>query len=159
MLHLTEIMLGKPVTLQLEEKSVDKTISGKIVDDTNSPLPGVSIVLKGTQRGTVTDGNGLYKLEVPDNATLIFSFVGYLPQEVVVGNQTAINLTLRPDSKVLEEIVVIGYGTLKKSDLTGSVATVKADQLNGTSRAFTCATTIWQNGRSTSKYQLRPPRG
>ena len=121
--------LGKSTPLPLEEKAVDKTISGKIVDDTNSPLPGVSIVLKGSQRGTVTDGNGLYKLEVPDNATLIFSYVGYLPQEVVVGNQTSINLTLRPDSKVLEEIVVIGYGTLKKSDLTGSVATVKADQL------------------------------
>lgn len=121
--------LEKSSSLQLEEKVVDKTITGKIVDETNSPLPGVSIVLKGTQRGTVTDGNGQYRIEVPDKATLIFSFVGYIPQEIVVGTQTALNLTLRADSKVLEEIVVIGYGTLKKTDLTGAVGTVKAEQL------------------------------
>lgn len=121
--------LERPSSLQLEEKVVDKTITGKIVDETNSPLPGVSIVLKGTQRGTVTDGNGQYRIEVPDKATLIFSFVGYIPQEIVVGTQTALNLTLRADSKVLEEIVVIGYGTLKKTDLTGAVGTVKAEQL------------------------------
>ncbi|NBB22766.1 SusC/RagA family TonB-linked outer membrane protein [Runella sp. CRIBMP] len=122
-------LLEKNTNVRLEEKAVDKTISGKVVDETNSGLPGVSIVIKGTQRGTVTDGNGLYKLEVPDNATLIFSFVGYVPQEIAVGNQSSINLTLKSDSKVLEEIVVIGYGTLRKSDLTGSVSTVKADQL------------------------------
>ncbi|WP_428655759.1 SusC/RagA family TonB-linked outer membrane protein [Runella sp.] len=122
-------LLEKNATVRLEEKVVDKTISGKVIDDTNNPLPGVSIVLKGTQRGTVTDVNGQYRLEVPENSTLIFSFVGYTPQEIVVGNQTAINLTLRADSKVLEEIVVIGYGTLKKSDLTGSVGSIKTDQL------------------------------
>jgi TonB-linked SusC/RagA family outer membrane protein len=121
--------LGKSAPLPLEEKAVDKTITGKIVDDTNSPLPGVSIVLKGTQRGTVTDGNGQYRIEVPDKATLIFSYVGYLAQEIVIGNQTALNITMRADSKVLEEIVVIGYGTLKKTDLTGAVGSVKAEQL------------------------------
>lgn len=123
-------VLDKLTTTNVDQKSVDKTVTGKVVDETNSPLPGVSIVLKGTQRGTVTDGNGQFKLDVPDaNATLIFSFVGYQPQEIVVGNQTSINLTLKGDSKVLEEIVVIGYGTLKKSDLTGAVGSVKADQL------------------------------
>lgn len=123
-------VLDKLTTTNVDQKSVDKTVTGKVVDETNSPLPGVSIVLKGTQKGTVTDGNGQFKLDVPDaNATLIFSFVGYQPQEIVVGNQTSINLTLKGDSKVLEEIVVIGYGTLKKSDLTGAVGSVKADQL------------------------------
>jgi TonB-linked SusC/RagA family outer membrane protein len=122
-------LLERNANVRLEEKAVDKTISGKVVDESNSGLPGVSIVIKGTQRGTVTDGNGLYKLEVPDNSTLIFSFVGYVPQEIAVGNQSSINLTMRSDSKVLEEIVVIGYGTLKKSDLTGAVGTVKTDQL------------------------------
>ncbi len=123
-------VLDKLTTTNVDQKSADKTVTGKVVDETNSPLPGVSIVLKGTQRGTVTDGNGQFKLDVPDaNATLIFSFVGYQPQEIAVGNQTAINLTLKGDSKVLEEIVVIGYGTLKKSDLTGAVGSVKADQL------------------------------
>lgn len=133
-LHLTYAApdrdnLEKKTTARFEDKVADKTVSGKVTDDTNSPLPGVSIVIKGTQRGTVTDGNGQYRLEVPNNATLIFSYVGYLPQEVVVGNQTSINLALRPDSKVLEEIVVIGYGTLKKTDLTGAVSSVKAEQL------------------------------
>ncbi|WP_028667661.1 SusC/RagA family TonB-linked outer membrane protein [Runella zeae] len=123
-------VLDKLTTTNVDQKSVDKIVTGKVVDETNSPLPGVSIVLKGTQRGTVTDGNGQFKLDVPDaNATLIFSFVGYQPQEIAVGNQTTINLTLKGDSKVLEEIVVIGYGTLKKSDLTGAVGSVKADQL------------------------------
>ncbi|MDF7820816.1 TonB-dependent receptor [Runella sp. MFBS21] len=123
-------VLDKLTTTNVDQKSVDKTVTGKVIDETNSPLPGVSIVLKGTQKGTVTDGNGQFKLDVPDaNATLIFSFVGYEPQEIAVGNQTSINLTLKSDSKVLEEIVVIGYGTLKKSDLTGAVGSVKADQL------------------------------
>ena len=120
-------LFGKPA--HADEKTVDRTVSGKVTDESNSVLPGVSIILKGTQRGTTTDANGAFKIEVPDNATLIFSFVGYTPQEIIVGNQTAINLKLRPDSKVLEEIVVIGYGTLRKSDLTGSVATVKAEQI------------------------------
>ncbi|MCU0340490.1 MAG: SusC/RagA family TonB-linked outer membrane protein, partial [Spirosomaceae bacterium] len=121
---------NRPSPTPREVKNVDKTISGKITDEGNNALPGVSVVLKGTQRGTTTDANGNFKIEVPErNATLIFSFVGYEPQEIVIGNQTALNLKMRVDSKVMEEVVVIGYGTLKKSDLTGSVATVKAEQL------------------------------
>lgn len=118
-------LLGKPA--HADEKTVDQTISGKVTDETNSVLPGVSIILKGTQRGTTTDANGNFKLEVPDNnATLIFSFVGYVPQEIIVGNKTAINLTLRTDTKMMEEVTIIGYGTVRKSDLTGSVGSVKA---------------------------------
>lgn len=116
-------------TILVEALAADKTITGKIVDETNSPLPGVSIVIKGTQRGTVTDANGQFRLDIPERATLVLSFVGYEPQEVVVGNQTVLNVTMKVDSKVLEEIVVIGYGTLKKSDLTGAVGSVKAEQL------------------------------
>ncbi|WP_460636736.1 SusC/RagA family TonB-linked outer membrane protein [Larkinella harenae] len=109
---------------------VDRTLTGKVTDETNSPLPGVSIVLKGTQRGTVTDANGAYRLDVPDNGgTLVFSFVGYLSQEVAVGTQTAVNVSLKTDDKVLEEIVVIGYGTAKKSDLTGAVGSVREAEL------------------------------
>lgn len=113
----------------VEATAVDKAITGKIVDETNSPLPGVSIVIKGSQKGTVTDANGQFRLDVPEKATLVLSFVGYEPQEVIVGNQNVLNLTMKVDSKVLEEIVVIGYGTLKKSDLTGAVGSVKAEQL------------------------------
>lgn len=108
----------------------DKTIKGKITDkETGDGLPGVNVVVKGTSSGTTTDGNGLYTLSVPDNATLVFSFVGYLSQEVVVGNRTSLDISLAPDSKALSEVVVIGYGTAKKSDLTGSVGSVKEEQL------------------------------
>lgn len=109
---------------------VDRTVTGKVTDESNAPLPGVSVVIKGTTRGAVTDPNGQYRLDVPDgNVTLVFSFVGYKAQEVPVGNQSAINLSLQADNKMLDEIVVIGYGTQKKSDLTGAVAGVKQAQL------------------------------
>ena len=110
--------------------AVERPITGRIVDETNSSLPGVSIVIKGTSRGTVTDADGRFKLDVPDaGSTLVFSFVGYTAQEVAVGSQTTLNLTMRADDKQLNEIVVIGYGTARKSDLTGSVGSVKADQI------------------------------
>ena len=108
----------------------DKTIKGKITDkETGDGLPGVNVVVKGTSSGTTTDGEGSYTLSVPDNATLVFSFVGYISQEVVVGNRTSLDISLAPDSKALSEVVVIGYGTAKKSDLTGSVGSVKEEQL------------------------------
>lgn len=108
----------------------DKTLKGKVTDkETGDGLPGVNVVLKGTSTGTTTDGEGNYTLSVPDNATLVFSFVGYISQEAVVGNRTTLDLALESDSKALSEVVVIGYGTAKKSDLTGSVGSVKEEQL------------------------------
>ncbi|MVM32030.1 SusC/RagA family TonB-linked outer membrane protein [Spirosoma sp. HMF4905] len=108
----------------------DRTLTGLVSDEKNEALPGVSVLIKGTSRGTVTDANGRYRLDVPDGtSTLVFSFVGYLPQEVQVSNQASVNISLKADSKVLDEIVVIGYGTTKKSDLTGAVAGVKEAQL------------------------------
>lgn len=110
--------------------AVDRVITGRVVDETSAALPGVSIVLKGSSRGTVTDADGRYKLDVPDaGATLVFSFVGYVAKEVAVGNQANVNVTLNADDKQLNEVVVIGYGTSRKSDLTGSVGSVKADQI------------------------------
>lgn len=111
------------------ESRVVKPITGTVLDETNSPLPGVSILVKGTTNGTVTDVNGQFNLEVPDDATLVFSYTGYLSQEILVGAQTTITITLKTDAKLLEGVVVIGYGTAKKSDLTGSVGSVKVDQL------------------------------
>ncbi|WP_373331217.1 SusC/RagA family TonB-linked outer membrane protein [Salmonirosea aquatica] len=100
----------------------DIAVSGKVIDENGSGLPGVSILVKGTQLGTTTDQNGSYLLDVPNpDAILVFSFVGYISQETVVGNQTTIDISLKPDLKALEEVVVVGYGTQKKSDLTGSV--------------------------------------
>ncbi len=110
---------------------VEKTVSGKVTDSGNKEaLPGVSVTIKGTPNGTVTDGNGDFKLSVPDEKTiLVFSFVGYEQQEIMVSNQTKINVSLKIDTKALDEVVVVGYGTQKKSDVTGSVASVSRERL------------------------------
>lgn len=106
-------------------------VRGKVSDESGGGLPGVSIVLKGSQRGTTTSTDGTFTLEIDEkDAVLIFSFVGYLSKEVTVGALTALDVTLSVDNKALEEIVVVGYGTVKKSDLTGSVSQVKAKELN-----------------------------
>jgi TonB-linked SusC/RagA family outer membrane protein len=111
--------------------TLDKTLKGKVTDKENGDgLPGVNVVLKGTSTGTTTDGTGNYTLNVPDNGgTLVFSFVGYVSQEVEIGNRTTLDLAIESDSKALSEVVVIGYGTAKKSDLTGSVGSIKEEQL------------------------------
>ena len=109
---------------------VDNTIKGTIIDEKGEKLPGVSIVVKGTTRGTTTNSNGDYTISVPDNkATLVFSFVGYESQEVIVGNKTNLNLTLKLDNKALDEVVVVGYGTSNKLNLSGSVSTVSSETL------------------------------
>ncbi len=110
------------------------TVSGVVIsEEDQSGLPGVNVLIKGTTTGTVTDVDGVYRIEVPNAETvLVFSSIGYLSEEVVVGNRTEINLTMLPDIKSLEEIVVIGYGTQKKSDLTGAVSSVKAEDLQET---------------------------
>jgi TonB-dependent starch-binding outer membrane protein SusC len=103
----------------------DIRIQGSVTDDANNGLPGVSIVLKGTSTGTLTDVDGKFSISVPTSeSVLIFSFVGYIPQEITVGNQTQLSVHLATDTKALEEVVVIGYGTQKKANLTGAVATV-----------------------------------
>ncbi len=111
--------------------AIARTVQGTVTDaSTGETLPGVSVIYKGTTKGTTTDPNGLFKLEVDnDNAVLIFSFIGYQNQEVPVGNQSTINVQLVSDAQALNEVVVIGYGSVKKSDLTGSVSSVKGDQL------------------------------
>jgi TonB-linked SusC/RagA family outer membrane protein len=107
-----------------------KSIEGKITDAGNNPLPGVSIVVKGATIGTVTDVDGMYYLTVPDNAvTLLYSYIGMKTQEIAIGTQTTINVVLEEDLVGLDEVVVIGYGTRVKEEITGSVSTVSADQL------------------------------
>lgn len=112
-----------------------RTVTGKVSDSTGGSLPGVSVVIKGTTNGTITDSNGGYSLfNVPADATLQFSFVGMKSQEVAVGSKTSINVVLEEETIGIEEVVAIGYGTQKKSDLTGSVDRVsvggKAAQSN-----------------------------
>lgn len=106
-------------------------VSGTVTSSSDgSALPGVSVVIKGTTTGTITDGSGKYALDVSgDNATLIFSFIGYTTQEVPVQTKTVIDIALVEGMKSLDEVVVIGYGTQKRSDLTGAVGSVSTDQL------------------------------
>ncbi|MFD1141913.1 SusC/RagA family TonB-linked outer membrane protein [Larkinella insperata] len=105
-------------------------VAGRVTGDKGEAIPGVSVVLKGTTRGTNTDADGAYRLDVPDaSATLVFSFVGYASQEMVVGSRTTINIQLAPDEKALGEVVVVGYSTIKKESLTGAVAAVKGTDL------------------------------
>lgn len=106
-------------------------VTGVVTDSKGQPMPGVSVSLKGTSVGSITDVDGKYSVEVPDaNAVLIFSFMGYLPEERPVGSQTTINLTMIEDIKQLEEVVVVGYGTMKKSDVTGSVTRVTSKDID-----------------------------
>ncbi len=110
-----------------------KVLKGKVTDSSGASLPGVSVVVKGTTSGVITDGNGAYSISnIPDNATLQFSFVGMKAQEIVVGGKTTLNVTLAEDAIGIEEVVAIGYGTVKKSDLTGAVASVKTSELQQT---------------------------
>jgi len=107
-----------------------RTIEGRVNDDENTPLPGVNVLVKGSTTGTVTDVDGNYRITVNENAeTLVFSYVGYQSEEITIGNQTSIIVQLLPDLEALEEIVVIGYGTQKKENLTGAVAAISGEKI------------------------------
>ncbi|MCG8310909.1 MAG: TonB-dependent receptor [Cytophagales bacterium] len=123
----TEKLPGAPGN----ELAQDVAITGKVTSEEDGQgLPGVNVVLKGTSTGTVTDVEGNYRLSVPsEGATLVFSSVGYVSEEIEVGSSSIIDIVMVPDITALEEIVVIGYGTAKKSDLTGSVVSVKSKDL------------------------------
>jgi len=108
------------------------TVSGVVTDETNLGLPGVTIVEEGTQNGTITNFDGEYTIEVAEQGTLVFSFIGYQPQEVEVQGRTSINVRMTEDMVDIEEVVVVGYGTLVVKDLTSAIATVKADELERT---------------------------
>lgn len=108
-----------------------ETVTGRIVEKgTGEPVVGATVVVKGTSTGTISDVNGFYTLrDIPQDAVLIFSFVGMKAQEVPVEGRRVINVELEIDSKVMEEVVVVGYGVQRKSDLTGAVASVKGEEL------------------------------
>lgn len=100
-----------------------------VVSDAQSPLIGVNVLLKGTAKGVITDIDGKYSIEVPANGTLVFSYIGYADQEHKVGKRKVINVTMSEDSKLMDEVVVVGYGYQRKSDIATSVATVKTDDM------------------------------
>jgi len=109
-----------------------KSISGRVTDSSGSPLPGVTVVIKGKTTGTITDVNGNFSLpSVPSDAKLAFSFVGMKPVEVAVAGKSVINVTMTEETTAIDEVVAIGYGTVKKKDLSGAVGVVKTGQLDG----------------------------
>jgi TonB-dependent starch-binding outer membrane protein SusC len=108
----------------------DMPITGKVIGDDGNVIPGVNVVEKGKSKGTVTDADGTFSMAVGRDATLVFSFVGYASQEVAVGNQTTINITLQPDITSLSEVVVIGYGQIEAKDVTGTLVSLKEGDFN-----------------------------
>ena len=109
----------------------ERTVTGTVVDGLKDPLIGVSIQQKGTDNGTITDADGRFSLTIRTNAdaVLVFSYIGYVSQEIVVGNQQVLNVTLSEDTEQLDEVVVVGYGVQKKSSMTAAVATISADEI------------------------------
>lgn len=126
------VVFTSAFALEVEQQRI--TVSGTVTSaDDGSALPGVSVVIKGTTRGTTTDADGKYAIEVPDGeATLVFSFIGYTMQEVAVSSQTTVNVTLETDIQQLGEIVVVGYGTQEKVSLTGAVSNIKGAEMRQT---------------------------
>ncbi|WP_234735801.1 SusC/RagA family TonB-linked outer membrane protein [Tellurirhabdus bombi] len=127
LLGLVWLVCTVPVQAQNER---NQTIRGKVTSGAE-PLPGVNVIIKGTQQGTTTDVNGQYSLNVPNaaDATLSFSYIGYVSQETKIGNRATVDVTLQSDERSLSEVVVVGYGTQRKIETTGSIASVKAAEL------------------------------
>lgn len=126
------ILLMKEVKNNISQQQ-NVTVRGKITDNMDEPLPGVNIVMKGDRKvGAVSDIDGNYTIFVPTgNETLVFTYVGFEPQEIAIAGRTTINVTLRDDSRSLEEVVVVGYGTQKKENLTGAVSSVDVEKTLG----------------------------
>lgn len=145
MLGLIQTMAMQTTDLPLNAKKLpDKTsgiidqqkltVSGNVTDSGGQALPGATVVVKGTMQGTVTNADGNYSLsEIPDNATLVFSFIGMKKQEVEVGSQKNINVVMEMDASNLDEVVVVGYGTRTRGELTGAVSTIKTEEIVRTS--------------------------
>lgn len=123
-----------------------KIITGTVVDSNGEAVIGANVLVKGTTNGTITDIDGKFSLEVPEGAMLLVSYIGYGDYETKVGNQSNLSITLKEDSKALDEVVVVGYGTMKKKDLTGAVGAVKGDDL--ASRRTTQLSTALQGATS-----------
>lgn len=111
------------------QASKDLRIKGTVVDETGQPVIGANIVVDGTTNGTISDLDGNFMLQVPEKAELRVSYIGYLDQKVKVGTNTTLRIVLKEDTQTLDEVIVVGYGTMKKSDITGSVASVRLDDL------------------------------
>ena len=125
-----EIVYNKGhIIIKKKESHQQKSITGTVLDENGEPVIGANVLEKGTTNGTITDLDGKFVLDVPSNATLQISFIGYTEQNVKVGAKNSFNITMKEDSQLLDELVVVGYGVMKKSDLTGAVGGIKGDKL------------------------------
>ncbi|ARK13766.2 SusC/RagA family TonB-linked outer membrane protein [Fibrella sp. ES10-3-2-2] len=123
-----DIQLGEPVGEN--EAPAERTITGIVSDEKGEGLPGVSVVVKGSTRGAVTDASGTYRLTIPDGAqTLVFSFIGYVTQELAITNQETLSIQLKSDIKSLNEVVVVGYGSLNRKEVTSAVTHLSSSDL------------------------------
>ena len=123
------MMVPSGLKAETAEMLQTSKITGVVIDDFGEPIIGATVRVKNAQNGAVTDVNGRYSVNATKNATLVFSFIGYRTQEVAVKGRTTVNVTLKEDSQMLEETVVIGYGAVPKRDLTGSVSSLKSEDL------------------------------
>ncbi|CAG4990596.1 TonB-dependent receptor P3 [Dyadobacter sp. CECT 9275] len=121
---------NKGITIRENLTAAAVRVSGRVVDENSEPLLGVTVLEKGSNRGTVTDIDGKFSLDTENGATLVISFVGYIAQEIAVSGDKVLNISLKQDALMLNEVVAVGYQTLRKSDLTGAVSSVKAKELN-----------------------------
>jgi iron complex outermembrane receptor protein len=106
------------------------SLSGIVTDIHNDPIPGASVIIKGTSTGVITDIDGHFSINAPENSTLIVSFLGFLTTEITVGQQRTLQIRLEEDNQLLDEIIVIGYGQVRRGDVTGSMTTIRPDELN-----------------------------
>ena len=131
-----------------------QTITGTIVDQTGEPVMGATVLVKGTTNGSTTDLDGRYSIpNVSSNQVLAVSFIGYASQEIPVGNRTVIDITLLEDSELLEDVVVVGYGVQRKSNLTGAISSVKSGDIEN--RTVVDVKTV-RLSMSTSRFKVRP---
>ncbi len=137
---LTKILSGSDLTYKMLENNLivilsatltlqDIRITGKITGDNGEALSGVSVTIKGTSRGTTSNNNGEFELTVPENGTLVISYIGYQSQEIAINSQSVINIKLSQSNKPLDQVVVVGYGTQRRRDVTGATATVSGAEL------------------------------
>ena len=118
------------VDLLITKTNSQQIITGVVIDKNGTPIPGVNVIIKGTTQGTSTDFDGNYQITVNTGDILVFSNIGFVTQEITYSNQTSVNVTLVEDSALLDEVVVIGYGTTTKEEITSAVTTVKAEDFN-----------------------------
>src|SRR5690606_26417555 len=112
-----------------QSATLQRSISGKVTDAGGNGLPGITVLEKGTNNGTTTDSDGNYTLTVGPDATLVFSFIGFVTQEIPLSSSPVINVTMAVDVAQLEDVVVIGYGTQRREDVTGSVGTISLNMV------------------------------